>query len=95
MRITVQRSGGFANIGAQGEVDTSNLPQEKADEVQRLVKSAALPPSPPQPLRAARAADVYQFDITVDDGSGPKTYRADELSMPDGWRHLVDYVLES
>lgn len=95
MHIKVQRSGGFAAIGAQGEVDTSTLPKDKADEVQRLVKSAALPPSPQPPLRAARAADVYQFDITVDDGSGPKTYRADELSMPEGWRKLVDYVLDS
>jgi hypothetical protein len=95
MRIKVQRSGGFANIGAHGEVDTSALPKEKADEVQRLVTNAALPPSPPPPLRAARAADVYQFDITVDDGSGAKTYRADELSMPDEWRSLVDYVLQT
>jgi len=91
MQIKVQRSGGFANIGAQGEVDTSSMPKEKADEVQRLVTNAALPPSPPPPLRAARAADVYQFDITVDG----KTYRADELSMPEAWRKLVDFVLDS
>jgi len=88
MRVRVQRSGGFANIGANAEVDTSQLPKEKAEEVQKLVR--ALPPQPPAPLRAKQAADVYQYDIEVDG----KTYRADELSMPDGWRALVDYVFK-
>jgi len=88
MQVRVQRSGGFANIGAHAEVDTSKLPKEKAEEVQRL--AGALPPQPPAPLRAKQAADVYQYDIEVDG----KTYRADELSMPDGWRALVDYVFK-
>lgn len=89
MRIKVERSGGFANIGARAEVDTSQMPSDKAAEVQRLVKSAALPAAPGAPLRAPNAADVYQYDITVDG----KTYTADELTMPEGWRALVDYVL--
>ena len=88
MRISVQRSGGIANIGAHGEIDTATLSKEKSDEVQRLVK--ALPATPPEPLRTRGAADVYQYDITVDG----KKYTADELSMPDEWRALVDHVLE-
>jgi len=89
MRISVQRSGGFANIGARAEVDTSAMAKEKAAEVQQLVKSAALPPTPLAPLRARQAADVYQYEITVDG----KTYRADDASMPEAWRALVDYIL--
>jgi len=88
MRVTVQRSGGFANIGTNAEVDTSKLSKEKAEEVQHLV--SALPPQPPAPLRTKNAADVFQYDISVDG----KTYRADELSMPEGWRALVDYVFK-
>ena len=90
MHISVQRSGGFANIGARGEIDTSKLAGDIAEKVQRLVKSAALPAEPPAPLRTRNAADVYQYDITVDG----KTYRADELSMPDAWRALADFVLQ-
>lgn len=89
MRVSVQRSGGFGNIGAHAEVDTAQLTKEKAAEVQRLVKAAALPPSPARPLRAVNAADAYQYDITIDG----KTYTADDLSMPKQWRNLVDYVL--
>jgi len=89
MRIKVERSGGLANIGAHAEVDTSKMANDKAEEVQRLVKSAALPASPGAPLRTPNAADVYQFDITVDG----KTFTADELAMPDAWRALADYVL--
>jgi hypothetical protein len=94
MKISVRRSGGLANIGAHAEVDTSKLPREKADELQRLVRGASLPDQPPPPLRAAHAADVYQYDITVDDGKSPKTYRADDLTMPEQWRSLVDFLLK-
>lgn len=88
MRVSVQRSGGFANIGTKAEVDTSKLTKEKAEEVQRL--AGALPPQPPAPLRAKQAADSFQYDITVDG----KTYRTDDVSMPDAWRALVDFVLQ-
>jgi hypothetical protein len=93
MKISVQRSGGFANIGAHAEVDTSTLPREKADVLHRLIRGAAFPDQPAAPHRTAGAADVYQYDITVDDGSGSKTYRADELSMPAKWRAVVEHVL--
>ena len=88
MRVAVQRSGGFANIGAHAEADTAKLPAKKAEELERMVK--ALPAQPPPPLRTPRAADVYQYDITVD----AKVYSADELSIPDAWRALVDFLLE-
>jgi hypothetical protein len=94
MKISVRRSGGFANIGASAEVDTSKLPREKADELQRLAGNASFPDQPPPPLRATGAADVYQYEITLDDGSGAKTYRADDMKIPDGWRSLVDAMLK-
>jgi len=91
MRVALRRSGGFANIGAHADLETASLPQEKAEELQRLIRSASLPDQPPPPIRAARAADAYQYDITIDG----KTYTADELSMPDSWRPLVDYLMEN
>jgi hypothetical protein len=93
MKISVQRSGGFANIGAHAEIDTSTLPREKADVLHRLIRGAAFPDQPAPPHRTPGAADAYQYDITVDDGSGAKTYRADELSMPAKWRAVVEHVL--
>jgi len=88
MRIAIQRSGGLANVGARAEIDTATLPAEKAGVLSRLV--AALPAQPPAPMRAAHAADVYQYAITVDG----RTYRADDLSMPESWRALVDFLLD-
>ncbi|HEX3069710.1 MAG TPA: protealysin inhibitor emfourin [Thermoanaerobaculia bacterium] len=93
MKISVQRSGGLANIGAHAEVDTSTLPREKADVLHRLIRSAAFPDQPAPPHRTAGAADVYQYDITIADGNASKTYRADELSMPEKWRAVVEHVL--
>jgi hypothetical protein len=85
MRIAVRRSGGFANVGAHAEVETSELPRGKADEAQRLVK--ALPDLSSAP---SRAADAYQYEITIDG----KTYRAGDDSLPAEWRALVDFLLD-
>jgi hypothetical protein len=88
VRIAVRRSGGFANVGAHGEVDTASLPAAQARELERLAKT--FPAKPPAPMRAAFGADAYQYDITIDE----KSYRADDLSLPDDWRALVELVLE-
>jgi len=90
MRVALRRSGGFANIGAHADVDTAALPQEKAEELQRLVRSASLPDQPLPPKRTPGAADVYQYDLTVDG----KTHTADELAMPEAWRGLVDFLMK-
>lgn len=42
MKIFVKRSGGFANIRIQGELDTSELPPDLAQKVDRLIKPSTL-----------------------------------------------------
>jgi len=96
MKVTLRRSGGFAGLNLRSEVDASQLGAKKAAELQRLV--SRLPAG--QPPRAAAAAarpmpDAMQYEVTVDDGSGPRTLRGSDGAMPDELQALVDWIGEN
>jgi hypothetical protein len=58
VRITIDRSGGFANIPLHRELDTATLPD--GAEIERLVTVAWSHPSP-TPM-----TDGYTYEITID-----------------------------
>jgi len=59
MRITINRSGGFANIALHREVDTATLPDGK--DIERLAMAARNEPASKSPM-----PDAYVYDITID-----------------------------
>jgi len=61
VRITIDRSGGYANIPLHREIDTATLPPAEAAEIERLVATARKdrPNAPP-------VADGFTYEITVD-----------------------------
>jgi hypothetical protein len=61
MKITIDRSGGFANIPLHREIDTATLPHAEAEEIERLVFSARK-----EPVSATPMADAYSYVITID-----------------------------
>jgi len=74
MRISLQRSGGFAGIRPPAvTVDTEKLPAEKARELESLVQSSGIralakqptkkPAGPPQP-------DRFSYTLTLGEPSG-------------------------
>ncbi|HVT90104.1 MAG TPA: protealysin inhibitor emfourin [Tepidisphaeraceae bacterium] len=66
MRITLRRTGGFANINPPPMVvDTSTLPRDKADALHQLVEQAKqVSTTTGQP---SRGTDRFQYELTVDD----------------------------
>jgi hypothetical protein len=61
MRITIDRSGGFANIPLHREIDTAALPHAEAAEIERLADEARK-----SPVSSAPMADAYSYAITID-----------------------------
>jgi len=86
---SVKEAAALRDALAKGDCTAIRHASHRMKGLARLV--AALPPQPPARLHVAQGADVYQYDITVDG----RTYRADDLSMPESWRALVDFVLDS
>lgn len=71
MRIDFECSGGFANLQLAYHVDTDTLPQEKAEELLKLVKSAGV-------------FDIQQRDIAARGAGGPPAVFSYHLSLSDG-----------
>ena len=61
MKITIDRSGGFANIPLHREIDTATLPHAEGAEIERLAEAARKVPVSSMPM-----ADAYSYVITID-----------------------------
>jgi hypothetical protein len=82
MKITIDRSGGFANIPLHREIDTAALPHEAGAEIESLADAArkAQPSSTPMP-------DAYSYVITIDGARH-------EMTEPSGdWAKLIERLL--
>jgi hypothetical protein len=76
----LSRSGGFAGLRLEGELDTEALDRPLAAQVQerlraeRLREIAAAGPS--------RAVDSMQYEITLDVGRAERRFSIDEAAAP-------------
>ncbi len=61
MHITLDRSGGFANIRLHREVDTAALPPAEAAEIERLAAAALKSPASSESM-----PDAFTYVITIE-----------------------------
>ncbi|WP_330340053.1 protealysin inhibitor emfourin [Streptomyces sp. NBC_00557] len=85
MRIRVRRTGGFAGIERQAELDTAGRPdaQQWHTLAERVLASG-------QPTRPTGVPDGFHYEITVDD----HTVHAADPRLTDDERELVSRVLK-
>ncbi|WP_165952410.1 protealysin inhibitor emfourin [Kribbella albertanoniae] len=89
MIVTVTRSGGFAGLVAQGELDTSTEPDaEQLEAAVRALYGAELGTGRPQPDRY-----VYRLEVraTPDGAATHHTIAEQDLNESTAW--LLDRVL--
>ena len=107
MRIRLRRSGGFAGLQAPPvEIDSQQLPADKARELEQLLAEARLfepqpgpgepaapqPPQPPAPPSPAR--DAFQYDLSVEDGGHAQAVRLHEGAMRPEAARLVRWLAQ-
>ena len=97
MKVTLRRSGGFAGLNLRSEIDASQLGAKESSELQRLVSRlpAGQPPRPAAAAAARPMPDAMQYEVTVDDGNGPRTLRESDGAMPVELQELVDWIVEN
>jgi hypothetical protein len=94
MRVTVQRSGGFAGLVSKGQtqsVDTERLGAAARDAVEGAVTGAAFFTLPEKAAPTDRRSDAFSYTITVDAGGRSHTVVASE-SLPPAVQAIVDAV---
>jgi Emfourin len=95
MRISFERTGGFANVPLRGEIDSAQMPPERAQELERLVDKARPFDQPDQAQAAAIVPDDLQYEMTVEDDSGRRhTITTSDSAAPDDLKLLFDFLGE-
>jgi hypothetical protein len=95
MRIRFKMDGGFVYLPARSEpvtIDTEDLPEEEANEVERLVEAAGffeLPETIPPP---PGAADYLQYTILVTSSEHSHTVQLTDLIEDPALQALVEYL---
>ncbi len=90
MRVTVERSGGFAGITKTAIVDRDALaPSDAAtmDELVRDLDDAARLADAPSPER-----DRFEYSVTLETGEGLRKITASESQASPSLRRLIEWV---
>ncbi len=92
MRVTFQRTGGFAGRKVQTDIDTALLTEAEAGQLERLIERSrffqlpeSLQPPTPKP-------DRFCYIITVQTAKTSHTVQASEEAVPREMRPLLEWL---
>ncbi|WP_309741734.1 protealysin inhibitor emfourin [Chamaesiphon sp. OTE_20_metabat_361] len=90
MKIKFRQSGGYAGLRMGYDLDTNLLPIEEAAELQSLVQGSGVVQS--QSSRSENAADLINYEITIETKEGTRQIAFDDLTLPESIIPLLDYL---
>ena len=90
MRVTVERSGGFAGITRTASVDRDALAPEDARTMEELVRD--LGDAAPIARAPSSERDRFEYSVTLETGEGVRTIRASESEVSPSLRRLIEWV---
>ena len=93
MRISFERTGGFAGISRTTTVDTANLPTDEANQLPQLLEAANfynLPANITAP--PSTQPDRFQYTLSVEDKDRSHTVTVSEAALPGTLRPLIEWL---
>ena len=93
-RIDFERSGGFAGISLKTSVDSGELPPDEAREFDELLDRIDATTFTNSPEAAAKQADQFQYDLTIEHGGKREQLTVRERDVPKELRPLLERLLE-
>jgi hypothetical protein len=95
MRISVERSGGFAGISQTHSISTDQMSAEDAKKVVDLVKGAGFFDLPAVIRSTEPGADRFQYKVTVESEHGVHTVQVDEGAVPASLQPVLNWMKNS
>lgn len=92
MRLTLERSGGFAGIGQTHSISTDQLRPEEAQKLCDLLEAAGFFALPSVIRSTERGADRFQYRVTVESERGTHTVQVDEAAVPARLQPVLDWI---
>ncbi len=93
MRMTVERTGGFAGMHLTKAIDTTTLPPEEAKQLRCLVDAADFFRLPATIRSTSPQPDRFQYQLTVEDDSRQHTITVSEQAVPATLRPLLECLM--
>ena len=93
MRMTFERTGGFAGMKMTKVIDTETLPTEVANQLRRLVDAADFFHLPTTITSKSRQPDRFMYRITVEDNSEHHAIEVSEQAIPSPLRPLIEWLM--
>ncbi len=93
MRISFERSGGFAGINLVKVFDSANLSENDINQLRRLVEAGDFFRLPKTITAKTPQPDRFQYILTVEDNNKKHTVEVGEQSMPGTLRPLIEWLM--
>jgi hypothetical protein len=93
MRVTVERSGGFAGITKTKSVDQEDLSPDDAKVMRELVQ--ALDRSEGSERSPGRQPDRFEYVVTVETSGRSRTVAAGEAGASPALGRLIEWVMST
>ena len=94
MRISFERSGGFAGITVKTAVDEEDLALDEAQKLRQLVEKADFFNSPGKIMSRSPQPDRFQYELRLEEKGRQHTVTMSEDAMPPKLKPLVNWLME-
>ncbi len=92
MHIDFTRSGGFAGMRLSCSLDTDQLPDDQASELNKLIGDSAFFELPEKMLPEKPQPDRFEYHVNVDAGDKSHAVMVSDAAAPDSLRPLLNYL---
>ncbi len=92
MRMSFERSGGFAGITMNKALDTANMPENEAQQLRQLVDAADFFRLPSKIASKGPQPDRFQYRLTLEDKGKQHTVEVGEQAVPGTLSPLLEWL---
>ena len=90
MKVCYVQSGGFVGALKSCEVNTAELGQQEAEQLEKLVRDSGLSQS--SSAVSAQSRDLKQYEITIEDETRAICVAFDDQNIPESARMLLGFL---
>lgn len=90
MKISFQRSGGFAGLTTNLQLDPAKLSEDKAEHLVTLLNNV-FPWTPP--TNPTKGADLQAYDVVVEDGDHKQDLHTNDADATEDMHALFEFIL--
>ena len=94
MRISFERSGGFANITMKAAIDEKDLAPDEAQKLRQMVEEADFFSLPGKITSRSPQPDRFQYELRLEEKGREHTVKVSEEAMPEKLKPLGKWLME-